>query len=79
MELREDALAEFGGGLAGEGDGEDFFGLGDAFVGEELEVALHEEAGFAGAGGGFDDPGGVYVERLFAGGVIGCLRGVRAG
>ena len=57
-ELGEDAFAEFGGGFAGEGDGEDFFGLlVDGSCGEQLEEALDEEAGFAGAGGGFDDAG----------------------
>ena len=69
--MGEDAFAELGGGLAGEGDGEDLGGVVDG--GEELEEALDEEAGFAGAGGSFDDEGfrdgkGTFAFRSIGGG-----------
>ena len=49
-----------------------FFGVVNfGLVGEQLEETLHEEAGLAGAGGSFDDPGGSDVEGLFALAVVG--------
>jgi hypothetical protein len=63
VQVMQHALEELGGGLLGEGDGEDLFGLMNVRFGEELEQALDEKAGFAGAGGGFDDAGGADVER----------------
>ncbi len=77
FEVVEDALAEFGGGFVGEGDGEDLFGGGDGLVGEELEEALDEQAGFAGAGGGFDDEGAADVEGVGAGFGVGWSGGWR--
>jgi hypothetical protein len=68
----EYAVAHLGGGFEGEGDGEDLLGGGDGFVGEQLEEALDEQAGLAGAGGGFDDEGAADVEGLGAGfGLVG--------
>ena len=63
--------------LRGEGAGEDVGGAFDLRQGEQAEEALHEKAGFAGAGGGFDDPGSVDIEGLLAGGGVG--RGWRLG
>jgi hypothetical protein len=62
-ELGENALAELGSGLVGERDSEDFFRLGNVFTSKQLEEALNEEAGFAGAGWGFHDAGGACIER----------------
>ena len=62
FKVGEHAVAHLGGGLEGEGDGENLLGCGDGLVGEQLEEALDEQAGLAGAGGGFDDEGAVDVE-----------------
>jgi hypothetical protein len=64
LEIAQDAGAHFRRGGAGEGDGEDFFGLVDD--GEEAEIAAGEEVGFAGTGGGLNDDGAVDVEGLLA-------------
>jgi len=66
-EVGEDAVAHLAGGLEGEGDGEDLLGLVYGGVAEELEETLDEEAGLAGAGGGFDDEGAADVEGVAAG------------
>ena len=71
FQVREDAVAEFGGGGVGEGDGEDLLGLSDGVVGEEFEQTLDEQGGLAGAGGGFDDEGARDVERLGANACVG--------
>ncbi len=55
-------MAHFGIGFAGEGDGEDLFWLLCATIGQELEEALDQEPGLAGAGRGFDDPGAPDVQ-----------------
>src|SRR5580693_3528756 len=48
---RLQALAHFGGGAAGEGDGKAMFG-GDAAFGDQMDDALGERAGFSRAGSG---------------------------
>src|SRR2546425_8341139 len=65
----QNPLAHLGGGLDGEGDGEDLLGL--FHHAEELDVALHQQVGLARAGGRLDDEGARDVERAFA------RRGVR--
>ncbi len=59
-------MAQLGGGFVGEGDGEDFFGGCNAGIGEELEESLHQQAGFAGTGRGFDDAGRLYIQSAEA-------------
>ena len=54
-----DALAHFGGGFVGEGDGEDVLG-GDAFI-DHVGDAGGDDAGFAGASAGEDEDGAVDV------------------
>jgi len=77
LQLCEDALAQLGGSFAGEGDGEDFFRLRDAFVREQLQVTLHQQAGLAGACRCFDDPRSGDVERVLARFLIGWRGGPR--
>ena len=50
---RADPLAQLGGGLVGEGEGEDRVGR-DALVADEAAVAVDQDAGLAGAGAGLD-------------------------
>ena len=69
FEIGEDAGAHFRSGGAGEGDGEDFFGLVDG--GEEAEIAAGEEVGLAAAGGRLDDDGAADVEGGLARGGVG--------
>ncbi len=71
LELGEDSVEHFGGGFAGEGDGEDLAGVVDRVAGEELEETLDEEAGFTGAGGGFDEEGLRDVEGESSRGGVG--------
>jgi hypothetical protein len=73
LEGAGDAGAHFAGGFAGEGDGDDGFGVLDG--GEEGEETLGEEFGFAGAGGGLDEEGFGDVEGAFAGGGVGRWHG----
>ena len=51
-QLRDDALAHLGGGLAGEGDGQDVRGI-DADA-QQVDVALHQHRRLAGAGRGLE-------------------------
>ena len=46
-EVGKHAVAHLGGGLVGEGDGEDLLGLLHGVVGKQLEQALDEQAGLA--------------------------------
>ena len=65
FKVTENARAHFGGGGAGEGDGEDFLGLVDG--GEKAEIAAGKEVGFATTGGCLNDDVPTDVERGFAG------------
>src|ERR1700691_5481772 len=53
-----DALGYFGGGLVGEGDGEDGVRGGAALI-DEVRDAVGDDAGLAGSGAGEDEDGAV--------------------
>jgi hypothetical protein len=63
------AAPHLGGGLDGEGDGDDLLGLLDHR--EKLEIAAHEKLGLARARGGLDDERARGIERGVAGGLVG--------
>ncbi|MGC4074116.1 MAG: hypothetical protein QM760_16710 [Nibricoccus sp.] len=79
-ELGADAGAQLGGGLVGEGEGEDGVG-GDALVDDEAGVALDHDAGLAGAGAGLEqDVAAASLDRgalLRGGGALDRGRGRR--
>ena len=64
FQVREDAVAHFGGGGVGEGDGDDLAGLVD--LGEQAEKAVGEQVGFARAGRGLDEDGAGGIEGAIA-------------
>ena len=66
VELFEHAGSNLFGGGAREGDGEHLLGGGDIRTAKELEIALEEEARFAGAGRRFDNEGRASVQGLLA-------------
>ena len=70
-EFGENALAHLVRGLVGEGDGKDFLGTRD--MGEQVEVAGHEQAGLSGARRCFQNHGMGGVNGLLACPGVRCL------
>ena len=65
----KNAVAHFGGGGVGEGDGDDLAGILD--LAEQSEEAASEQVGFAGAGGGLHEHRLSGVEGAVALGLVG--------